>query len=835
MVQRFIMIAWLAAVASFVAPFVIEDQADMVFRASQKKIFMYPMLLDNTPCIESNVNASLVTPCGNVDDQFAAILATALKNNGPFPKRVIQTLVGTNVTQLKSIELADWSVSYDSESGFPDTLNSFVESYGSLLLTFAIQTGNQDLFIQLANHPTSGTSSLKKLVASTVFPSPVLYESAKRGLWQVCQRLLEKPERLVDVNSVESGTGKRTALYAAVRAKSLLTVQVLLGAGADFFKKNAAGQLPLQKANGEEYALLKTVMRRNELVLDKRGMTRIQKAVWNQDVELVKKLIAKDVPEINKKDKSTVLHYAAENYHEKILSLLLNEIKYKKFLSTTNDGGRRPIHWACESGNAEAVRQLLRAGVSVEIKTTSFKETCLHLAADMGRVEVIELLLENGANADAKDSISMTPLHLAAQHGYLEIVRALVDHGAKVEPKDSQGQSPFYFAIKNEHIPVAEYLASKGATVRCTDAYGQTCAFVATIDGRLESLKFLAKHGVPLDAENPEDGSTPLVYAVSQDLPEVVQYLLENGANKNKARSKSEQNAFHRAVNYGQFNSVRILLKHGGTKINARTSSKKTALHFASGDGYFDIAELLLEHGANANVKDEIQMTPLHLAASNNHADIVNLLLDNGAEIDATSGKKLTPLHYAVTSGHKEIALLLLDRGANANQLFNNGLMNLLHWASQEGNLFWVKELVDRGVDVGIKNSDAMTALHLAIKTGYQNVAMHLLTNGEGMEVRGLQGWTALHWAVVYKNLKLVKRLVELGANVNVKDDSNNSTPLHFAALLGELDIVKVLVHAGADLFARNADGRNAFDLAVYYKFSDVADYLEDSSLSLDL
>ncbi|MDP6307286.1 MAG: ankyrin repeat domain-containing protein, partial [Verrucomicrobiota bacterium] len=97
------------------------------------------------------------------------------------------------------------------------------------------------------------------------------------------------------------------------------------------------------------------------------------------------------------------------------------------------------LYEAAESGDIEAVKQHLADGTDIELKCTGCGSTALGHAAKYGHNEIAELLIENGADVDAKDEDGSTPLHLAALMGYKEIAELLIAKGADVNAKKDDG------------------------------------------------------------------------------------------------------------------------------------------------------------------------------------------------------------------------------------------------------------------------------------------------------------------------------------------------------------------------------------------------------------
>ena len=106
------------------------------------------------------------------------------------------------------------------------------------------------------------------------------------------------------------------------------------------------------------------------------------------------------------------------------------------------------IHDAAALGNIEAVKQHLAAGTDVHSKRGG--RTVLHNAvSSRGRKEIVELLINKGANVNSKDVFGVTPLHLAALGGKTEIAKILIENGANINAKNKEGESPLDITQKS--------------------------------------------------------------------------------------------------------------------------------------------------------------------------------------------------------------------------------------------------------------------------------------------------------------------------------------------------------------------------------------------------
>jgi len=158
--------------------------------------------------------------------------------------------------------------------------------------------------------------------------------------------------------------------------------------------------------------------------------------------------------------------------------------------------------------------------------------TGLNLAAYFGAEAVVQLLLDQGAELEAKDSNGRTPLSRAAENGHEAVVKLLLDK-AGIDPnsKDTRnGWTPLWWAVKHKHLETVKLLLDKeGIDPNSKDTRnGWTPLSWAAAGGYEEIVKLLLdKEGVNPDSKDTQDGRTPLSWAAARGYEEIVKLLLD--------------------------------------------------------------------------------------------------------------------------------------------------------------------------------------------------------------------------------------------------------------------------------------------------------------------
>ena len=151
-----------------------------------------------------------------------------------------------------------------------------------------------------------------------------------------------------------------------------------------------------------------------------------------------------------------------------------------------------------------------------------------------------------------------------------------------------------------------------------------------------------------------------------------------------------------------------------------------------------------------------------------------------------TETEYLTPLHYAAYRGNIKVIELLIQNSANVNALSYNGL-NMLHKGAQGNSpnsiIYFNKKFK---IDISSTNNDQLNALHFAAISGMDNSVIYLLHLGLDPNIQDIHGNTALHYAVKYNQIRIIKKLIQNGADKNILN-KNKISPATLARESPEL------------------------------------------------
>ncbi|KAI8514586.1 Unconventional myosin-XVI [Branchiostoma belcheri] len=133
---------------------------------------------------------------------------------------------------------------------------------------------------------------------------------------------------------------------------------------------------------------------------------------------------------------------------------------------------RTALHVASVNGKTGVVKLLIQHGADVEARNEADR-TALHWASGQGQTGVVKLLIQHGADLEARDNDDRTALHWASRNGYTRIVELLIQHGADVGARDKNDRTALHVASLYEHTGVVELLIQHGADVGARDKNGK--------------------------------------------------------------------------------------------------------------------------------------------------------------------------------------------------------------------------------------------------------------------------------------------------------------------------------------------------------------------------
>jgi uncharacterized protein len=475
---------------------------------------------------------------------------------------------------------------------------------------------------------------------------------------------------------------------------------------------------------------------------------------------------------------------------------------------------------ALEAGDGSAALRLLDAGADPKARGLDGTTTVMW-AAYHGDVALLERLLAADVDVNASNDYGAHALSEAAVRGSTPLIKALLDAGADANRKSAEGETPLMVVARTGNVASARLLIEAGADVNVQEEWG---------------------------------GQSALMWAAAQSQPEMVRFLLANGAAPD---ARGLERDWQR----------RILTEPRPKDMNR---GGFTALLYAAREGCIDCARRLVEGGADIDLPDPERVTPLALAINNQHFDLAAYLIEAGADVDKWDLFGRSPLYQAIdmntlpTQGSGsmsaipsldrhtglDIARLLLDKGANPNlqlkrrppyrnvpndrggdRILTQGATALLR-AARAGDAPAVKLLLDHGALVDLPGNFGVTPLMAAAgveyglrvtrgrnrtEAGVLETMQLLLDAGADIHARSLvepalgdRPYEGVNSAAREGNYAFNVR----GRQVPSQSAVRNRTAIHGASQRGFTYIVEFLAAHGADITAKDANGRTPLDLA---------------------
>lgn len=549
-----------------------------------------------------------------------------------------------------------------------------------------------------------------------------------------------------------------------------------------------------------------------------------------------------------------LLLIAVQNNRLQYVNFLVNEAKND--VNVMNEGlmGQfTPLQFACSQGFYDAAKILLDSKASVNELSIPLRRTALHFATEKGDQKIAELLLrQQSLDPNVSDINGVKPLHLAAVHGYLDIAKIIIEkEGVDLNCEDFVGYTPLICAVEHGHKEVVQMLLSAGTDIKKgaipidngKDFYDAFMVAIAT--GKIEIAQMLLDAGADVNGGAPAQ-ITPLGLAISVKNIAVINILLERGADVGRMLTGphdiNNQSPLDFAIAMEECDEKRIIIKALIKKIkdsglgdrfvrDAIMQGESNALKHLIANGLheeFNLEKALIAMQSEdckitqqekdeivkvfeffENVKKDVSVNefgPLHFVARHCSADVVRNFIERGFDVNQISDEGYAPIHYATLSGNAENIEVLAEKGADLNFVFSGNEVTPLHIASSvTKNIDNVKVLLELGANPQIHSFGGYASFHMPCFFENEDEGLDMLKAFAGRidvdDRTDNEGKTAFQIAVDRRSFKIAHFFIELGADINAKDNAGRSTLCNVVMKddNDNIKVVKFLLENGAD------------------------------------
>ncbi len=403
-----------------------------------------------------------------------------------------------------------------------------------------------------------------------------------------------------------------------------------------------------------------------------------------------------------------------------------------------------------EKVNNHTIKYLLSKKGNGVNKLTHDGRTYIFWAAYKNNLEMMKYLVSQGAKTDIVDSHGYSILNFAAATGqtntklydYLFHINADIT----VEKNHDGANALLLIAPHLENYSLINYFLTKGASLNDKDGNGNGIFEYAAKGGNTSFLKILIDNGV-------EKSINAMIFA-SQGLRrkkntlETYTFLEKLGVKVN-AIDKNGRNPLHAIAYSNKDLAIYKYFLSKGVSVNLQDKEGRTPFMNAANNNDLEVLKLLVKEVKNINLKDKNGRTALTMAVNRNNINVIKFLLKKGADINTIDNNNNTLSYYLINNfkkGKEEVfedkLKILENQNLVINKLQNKG-NTLLHIAVKKNNLTLLRRLAKFNIDVNIKNEAGLSALQIA--------------------------------AMRSRDDKIIKYLLSIGANKNIKTDFNET------------------------------------------------------------
>ncbi|XP_068913168.1 uncharacterized protein [Tenebrio molitor] len=333
------------------------------------------------------------------------------------------------------------------------------------------------------------------------------------------------------------------------------------------------------------------------------------------------------------------------------------------------------------------------------------KTTALHLASELDNDLIVKFLLKRGANINLTDRVGRNALHFALKNSKvnIKIIQLLIDEGINTNAKDENGETPSYLCCRQGHSDALKMLLDRDLPAKVVTKKETNLLHTTFTKGKLnkEMIRLLISKNADVNGKD-DDGCTPLHYACQYDF-DLLTATVQSEEDVN-ATNICKRNILDRTIlsNSSKSKTVHFLIKNGAN-VNAKDSQNQSVLHYAAFQRNYNCIKVLLDHDADINAVCDYGKTVLHAAFEKVHSpdlEVIQLLLSHGVDANKRDNNQKTALDYAVTSTKSHRVVNMLFDARAHDQLISADYVTFLHYAVYHGNCFAVELFLEGRIDL---------------------------------------------------------------------------------------------------------------------------------------
>lgn len=420
----------------------------------------------------------------------------------------------------------------------------------------------------------------------------------------------------------------------------------------------------------------------------------------------------------------------------------------------------------------------------------------------------VNMLIKLDVDTDIANTRGKTILMHAIDHRYFPFAKKMINEGVNVSACDLNGTNALMYASKQDSTELVELLLSKGLKINAVDKKNKTALMYALENRSNQAARLLMIKGINILAKD-INGKSTLMYALENRLYGVTRTLM--GKKTYVYADKNERTLLMYAAKGSTVDIIEYMLELG-FNVNYVNTNKESALSWAlKGKNRFAI-EFLLEKGAKVSVLDRKERKALkELTQLDNKTTIMIAAQEYDiSKIEQYQKSiKLSKMAviYAITYGYDPVAKYIVN-ATNVNMIHNR--QTLLAYTINNSNEDMANYLIKNGANVNSKSMNKITALMLASYKGYSKIVKRLIEFGADLEMTDNNGMTAIWYAFLGKRDKeTIDYLLNAGAKVYTMCNSSMNM-LMYASKYGLEDTVKELMNRGFAVNYTNKERKTA-------------------------